>query len=116
MTTQDEVQLLKLATREAHAAIKDLKAVLKEARGVIEEVQQCANVEVAEILGDAVKAGIGAMNESVRLHIEDATNRVYARFDKLADTILGDGTKGKPSLQELAEARNVIERSKELGY
>lgn len=104
-----ETAELKAVIRMAHEAIKDLKACLKEAREVRDELKTAAAERVEGRLNDAVEAGLVELDKSIETAIEDSTQKVYARFDTIADILLGEDRKstrlGKPNLTNLAQAK-----------
>lgn len=104
---EKDLDALREATRVAHEATKDLKAAIKEARSVIAEIKAEAEIQVSERLEAAVKSGLAELDSSIEKAIEDSTDRVYARFDKIADILTGetkkDKQKGEPSMADLAK-------------
>lgn len=102
-----DLETLKAATREAHEATKDLRKAIKEARAVVTEVNQAAAVQVDGRIAVALSAGLETLQESIGTAIDDATGRVNARFDQVADILLGetkkDKRRGNASLPQVAE-------------
>lgn len=95
--TREASDDLIVRTREAHAAIKDLKAAIRETKVVIKEAeearQQLASM-LAEVVTDgisiAVEAGLENYSESIENAIEDAVQAVYKRFDAILAILLGE--------------------------
>lgn len=88
---------LKEATREAHMAIKDLRTLMKEVRDLLKEVQQTrddletvAQVAFEERLGTAVKESLDGLMNATNTAIDQAMEKVYERFDKVASALLGE--------------------------
>lgn len=109
-----ETAELKAVIRMAHEAIKDLKACLKEAREVRDELKTAATERVEGRLNDAVEAGLVELNKSIETAIENAEIKVDARFKTIADILLGEdrGAKkrGELSLSDWAELVKQNER------
>jgi len=104
VNTEDEVAALKAATREAHEAIKDLRAVIKEAR----EISSTLTVEMNDAwehhVQDTVREGLAGYNAEIKKQIDLATQAVFDRFMDLGDRLLGvDKTtrrRGEPSIED----------------
>ena len=114
MSTEDEILALKEATRQAHEVLKDLRHEIKEARRVQATLKADAQKAVAEGVADIVKAGLDTYMQIIMAAIEDATERVNARFDKLTEAFMGEDKanrrKGHASLPEIVEGL-VAERA-----
>lgn len=108
MTTEEEVERLRVATREAHEAMKDMKALMKEAREVMGEMLAAVGTDVDERIEAAVADGLKELGTSIEKATDDATEAVYRRFDQITDILLGEGSgrrKGEPSIPELLMER-----------
>lgn len=104
-----DLAALREATREAHETIKDLRAATQEARAVVKEVQRVAAEQVDERISAALTAGLDQLADSIKTACDDATTSVFARFDTITDTLLGETKKdrraGVPSIPELLKDR-----------
>jgi phosphoenolpyruvate-protein kinase (PTS system EI component) len=105
VSTEAEVAALRAATREAHEAIKDLRAVIREAK----EVKEKLGVEMTDVwdngMREVVSTGLAEYNTTIKRAIDEATQAVFDRFNVLADRLLGvdKGTRrrGEFSIEEL---------------
>lgn len=84
MTTKDEIDELKAATRAAHATIKDLNTVIRDAERTIGQLRELVDTEshkaVDEILAREAKAGLDKLGEVVKTVTDEATVRIKERF------------------------------------
>jgi ABC-type transporter Mla subunit MlaD len=96
---------LKTTIKEGHQFLKDARAVRKEIQEYIDSLQVSADVRFAEI----VEGHVEGLARSVKTATDVATANVFARFDKLANLLLGEDPKdSRPSLEELARIRNTL--------
>jgi DNA topoisomerase VI subunit B len=72
--------------REAHAATKDLRAAVREAK---REMQALAKDEVAAHVQDEVSRQLEELGERTREAITAATQKVIAEFDRFGESLLG---------------------------
>ena len=72
--------------REAHAATKDLRAAVREAK---KEVQALTKDEVAAHVQDEVSRQLEELGERTREAITTATQKVIAEFDRFGESLLG---------------------------
>ena len=72
--------------REAHAATKDLRAAVREAKS---EIRALANDEVAAHIQAEVSQQLERMGEQIGEAITAATQKVIADFDKFGESLLG---------------------------
>jgi DNA topoisomerase VI subunit B len=72
--------------REAHAATKDLRAAVREAK---REMQALAKDEVAARVEDEVSRQLEELGERTREAITAATQKVIAEFDRFGESLLG---------------------------
>jgi hypothetical protein len=72
--------------REAHAATKDLRAAVREAK---KEVQALAKDEVAAHVQGEVSRQLEELGERTREAITAATQKVIAEFDRFGESLLG---------------------------
>jgi phage protein D len=72
--------------REAHAATKDLRAAVREAK---KEVQALAKDEVAAHVQQEVSRQLEELDERTREAITAATQKVIAEFDRFGESLLG---------------------------
>lgn len=102
-----DLQDLKEATREAHMAIKDLTKLMKEFRQLRDELQAELQKSVDEQIQPVIKASLQDWSDQTVTFINQAEERINARFDTVADILLAesreDKRKGRPSLTELAK-------------
>jgi hypothetical protein len=75
--------------REAHAATKDLRSAVREAK---REMQDLAKDEVGARLQDEVSRQLEELGERTREAVSTATQKVIAEFDRFGETLLGKET------------------------
>ena len=75
--------------REAHAATKDLRAAVREAK---RELQDLAKDEVATHLQQEVSSQLEELSERTGEAIGAATQKVIAEFDRFGEALLGKET------------------------
>jgi transcription initiation factor TFIIIB Brf1 subunit/transcription initiation factor TFIIB len=75
--------------REAHAATKDLRAAVREAR---QEVRVLAADEVAAHIQAEVSRQLEELSERTREAVTAATQKVIAEFDQFGEALLGKET------------------------
>ena len=100
--TQALIDELREATREAHAAIKDLRRTEKAVRDLIDTEAQTLFQAVVD---DAVKQGLGELGGTFRQAQDEAFDRVGAAFEELAAIYIEGSRSNGASLPELAERR-----------
>ena len=72
--------------REAHAATKDLRAAVREAR---QELRALANDEVAAHLRMEVSRQLEELGERTQEAVTAATQKVISEFDRFGESLLG---------------------------
>lgn len=106
MSTQDEIDALREATREAHEVLKDLRRAIKDGRQLVKEA---AGIAVSEQMKPVVDKGLKEFSEALDVAVKEATQSVFDRFDQIRDMLLGEDRTskrlGKPSISELVEAK-----------
>jgi predicted transcriptional regulator len=75
--------------REAHAATKDLRAAVREAKL---ELQELARDQVGVRLQGEVSRQLDELGERTREAMSAATQKVIAEFDRFGETLLGKET------------------------
>jgi DNA topoisomerase VI subunit B len=75
--------------REAHAATKDLRAAVREAK---REMQDLAKDEVGARLQDEVSRQLEELGERTQEAVSTATQKVIAEFDRFGEALLGKET------------------------
>jgi hypothetical protein len=75
--------------REAHAATKDLRAAVRDAK---RELQDLAKDEVAAQVQREVSRQLEELGERTGAAIKAATQRVIAEFDRFGEALLGEET------------------------
>jgi hypothetical protein len=75
--------------REAHAATKDLRAAVREAK---QEVRALATDEVAAHIHTEVSGQLEELGERTREAIVAATQKVISEFDRFGESLLGKET------------------------
>jgi hypothetical protein len=75
--------------REAHAATKDLRAAVREAKT---ELQGLAKDEVAAQIQGEVSRQLEQLGERTREAVNTATQKVISEFDRFGESLLGKET------------------------
>jgi hypothetical protein len=75
--------------REAHAATKDLRAAVRDAK---RELQDLAQDEVAAQVQREVSRQLEELGEQTSAAIKAATQKVIAEFDRFGEALLGKET------------------------
>jgi hypothetical protein len=88
--------------REAHAATKDLRAAVREAK---REVQDLAKDEVGARIQSEVSRQLEELGERTREAVSSATQKVIAEFDRFGETLLG-----KETYWQTASGRRAVTR------
>ena len=88
--------------REAHAATKDLRAAVREAK---QELQDLAKDEVGVRLQSEVSRQLEDLGERTREAMSAATQKVIAEFDRFGEALLG-----KETYWQKASGRRAVER------
>ena len=88
--------------REAHAATKDLRAAVREAKG---ELQALTRDEVAAHIQLEVSRQLEELDERTREAISAATQKVIAEFDRFGESLLGKETYWQKASGRRAAAR-----------
>lgn len=88
--------------REAHAATKDLRAAVREAK---RELQDLAKDEVGVRIQGEVSRQLEDLGERTREAVNAATQKVIAEFDRFGETLLG-----KETYWQTASGRRAVAR------
>ena len=88
--------------REAHAATKDLRAAVREAK---REMQDLAKDEVGARIQGEVSRQLEELGERTREAVSTATQKVIAEFDRFGEALLG-----KETYWQTASGRRAVTR------
>jgi hypothetical protein len=88
--------------REAHAATKDLRAAVREAK---RELQELGKDEVAAHIQGEVSRQLEELGERTREAVSAATQKVIAEFDRFGESLLG-----KETYWQTASGRRAVTR------
>ena len=88
--------------REAHAATKDLRAAVREAK---QEVRALAADEVAANIRAEVSQQLEELGERTRQAVTAATQKVISEFDRFGEALLG-----KEAYWQKASGRRAAQR------
>jgi hypothetical protein len=88
--------------REAHAATKDLRVAVRDAK---RELQDLARDEVAAQVRREVSVQLEELGEQTGAAIRAATEKVIAEFDRFGETLLG-----KETYWQTASGRRAVPR------
>jgi hypothetical protein len=92
--------------REAHAATKDLRAAVREAK---KELGTLAHGEVAAHIQLEVSRQLEELGERTREAVSAATQKVIAEFDRFGESLLGKQTYWQTASGRRAAARPDID-------
>ena len=92
--------------REAHAATKDLRAAVREAK---RELQDLAKDEVAAQIQQEVSRQLEQLGERTSEAVSAATQKVIAEFDRFGESLLGKETYWQTASGRRAVARPDID-------
>ena len=99
--------------RQAHEATRDLRAVLREAKAVRDSLPAAAEKAVTEKFQAEVQSGLASFQDALDKAIEDGTQAVFRRFDRIEKLLLGEDDKsvraGKPSIPQMLETIAAVE-------
>lgn len=95
---------LRVLIREAHGVLKDLRQMKRE----MDEYFGDAIESVDKVLGAAVKSGLEQYEDTIRKANEDATARVFARFDEIMAIMTGKDNSGDSDLDKAARRYRVM--------
>ena len=88
--------------REAHAATKDLRAAVREAK---RELQDLTKDEVSARIQGEVSRQLEELDERTREAVSTATQKVIAEFDRFGESLLG-----KETYWQTASGRRAVTR------
>ena len=88
--------------REAHAATKDLRAAVRDAK---RELQDLAKDEVAAQVQSEVSRQLEELGEQTGAAVRAATEKVIAEFDRFGEALLG-----KETYWQTASGRRAVPR------
>jgi len=88
--------------REAHAATKDLRAAVREAK---RELQDLAKNEVSAQIHREVSRQLEELGERTQEAVSTATQKVIAEFDRFGESLLG-----KETYWQTASGRRAVTR------
>jgi chromosome segregation ATPase len=88
--------------REAHAATKDLRAAVRDAK---RELQDLGKNEVSVRIQGEVSRQLEDLGERTREAVSAATQKVIAEFDRFGETLLG-----KETYWQTASGRRAVAR------
>ena len=88
--------------REAHAATKDLRAAVRDAK---RELQDLSKDEVAAHIQREVTRQLEELSERTHEAVSAATQKVIAEFDRFGESLLGKETYGQTASGRRSVAR-----------
>jgi hypothetical protein len=88
--------------REAHAATKDLRAAVREAK---KELHDLAKDEIAAHIQREVSRQLEELGEQTSAAVQAATQKVIAEFDRFGESLLGKETYWQKASGRRAAAR-----------
>lgn len=111
-TTEDLAAVrdqLRAEIREAREVLKDMRAEIKAARQEVQDARELVPMLTDELFSAEVKKQVARLGEATEQAMAQATARVFASFDRLHDTLMGQDAaarrSGKPPLPDLIATR-----------
>jgi hypothetical protein len=98
-----ELKQLRELIREAHECIKEMRHLKKECEDAERRAVLALSDSYRSHMELVVKQGLESYQGELTKAINDATDRVYARFDQLGDMLLGETKKLKRRGQSLPQ-------------
>jgi hypothetical protein len=99
--------------RQAHEATRDLRAVLRDARAVRDSLPAAAEKAVTEKFNAEVEAGLASFHDALGKAVEDGTQAVFRRFDRIEKLLLGEDDRsvraGRASIPQMIETIAAVE-------
>jgi DNA-binding FrmR family transcriptional regulator len=99
--------------RQAHEATADLRAVLRQAKAMRDSLPAAAEKAVTEKFAAEVETGLESFGKALDKAVEDGTQAVFRRFDRIEQLLLGEDRRsvraGKPSIPQMIETIAAIE-------
>lgn len=86
---REERDELRDLVRQMHESLKDGHRLLKAMETIKDELMTVAEEVFSERMGEQVAKGLDEYKSSLDRQIELATQKVYERFDTIADILLG---------------------------
>src|SRR3954468_16623380 len=109
-TPAQEADELREATRDAHAAMKDLRAAKKEIESLIARVSTVASEVFTGRIEEQIATTLNDFTDEMKMHTEALTasidESIDRRWNKISDVLLDDSegaSDGTPSIARLAE-------------
>ena len=109
---QTESEILRQATREAHEVLGDLRRTVKEARGVLKEIEELRTATFEKEIAAQVQEGLAGYEATLKEAMGQGVDHVMGEFDKLEGILLGTDPKskrqGKESIEDLARRKAAL--------
>jgi len=99
-TTADEVAALRQATREAHEALKDLRAERRAVEQLVAGIEGRVQRAVTDLMKAQVAEQVATLGEATRRAMDESVAKVGREFDRLAAIYLGHGDEDRGTLDE----------------
>lgn len=117
MTPEQKAQDLRDAMREANVFLADLKATVKLAEKVRDDIAAYVDgEEVSKRIDAAVILELSKMNKRIKEAMDSSVAKVTSEFDKLRDILMGeapdDKRAGRESIPSLIKKRAAAGRKK----
>ncbi len=81
---------MKALIREAHEVMKDLRQTMRDAGRIRADVALLAKTAAEDVVDPVIASTLETYQATIAAAIESATEAVYARFDTIADLLLGE--------------------------
>jgi phosphoenolpyruvate-protein kinase (PTS system EI component) len=108
---QAEIDALKTATREAHEALRDLRAERKALDNARRTLSGDIKQVVESMIEERVAAGLASYAETVTAAMDSAVAKVHSEFNRLERIFTGREDPSRPDLETLIRAYpKVVDR------
>lgn len=90
-----KLELINQALKDGNLLLADFKSTMREARALLVEVKKVVDDRCEEVVGDAVADSIAKLGVATEKAIADTEAGIFARFDEIYKTLMGEDKKGK---------------------
>lgn len=96
----DKVGELREATRLANEALKDLRIERKAFQELVDSIRP----ETRKMVEEKITQELDDLTVQMKAGVDSAVEKVFKRFEKLENLILGGYSESRPALEVVAEA------------
>jgi len=93
---------LRTAVGAAHAAMKDMRSLLKEIRETRAKWEDKIEHQIKETFGELLSDHLTAYGDQLNTASTEATKKMYVRFDKIMAILMGEEKGEEETMDDLA--------------